>query len=70
MKSIFIINQHIFEKEFPKIQEEAAKIFTDFVSNKKYCGKQNIFWFDAYVEDEINIGRNYISRNVGRRNQR
>jgi len=53
----FLINQHIFEKEFEAIQQKAINVFLDFISDKNYGLGIKLFRFDIYVEPNINFGR-------------
>lgn len=56
-KCWFLINQHIFEKEFEAIQQKAINVFLDFISDKNYGLGIKLFRFDIYVEPNINFGR-------------
>ncbi|OXA96115.1 hypothetical protein [Flavobacterium hercynium] len=53
----FLVNQHIFEKEFVAIEQKAIKVFLDFISDKNYGLGIGLFRFDIYIEPKINFGR-------------
>jgi hypothetical protein len=53
----FLINQHIFAKEFEEIQQKAINVFLDFISDKNYGLSIKLFRFDIYIEPNINFGR-------------
>jgi len=53
----FCVNQHIFEKEFETLEQNASKIFLDFIADKDYGKGIGLFWFDIYVEPTVNFGR-------------
>lgn len=53
----FLINQHIFAKEFEEIQQKATNVFLDFISDKNYGLSIKLFRFDIYIEPNINFGR-------------
>ena len=53
----FLINQHIFEREFETIEQNASKIFLDFISEKNYGVGVAAFRFDIYVEPNVNFAR-------------
>ncbi|WP_281226066.1 hypothetical protein [Flavobacterium aquiphilum] len=60
----FLVNQHIFEKEFEAIEQKAIKVFLDFISDKNYGSGIGLFRFDIYVEPKINFGRQTDSINT------
>lgn len=53
----FLVNQHIFEKEFEAFEQSASKTFLDFISDKDYGKGIGLFRFDIYVEPTVNFGR-------------
>lgn len=53
----FLVNQHIFEKEFEGFEQSASKIFLDFIGDKDYGKGIGLFRFDIYVEPTVNFGR-------------
>lgn len=53
----FLVNQHIFEKEFEAFEQSASKIFHDFIGDKDYGKGIGLFRFDIYVEPTVNFGR-------------
>lgn len=53
----FLVNPHIFEKEFEGFEQSASKIFLDFIGDKDYGKGIGLFRFDIYVEPTINFGR-------------
>lgn len=54
---LFLVNQHIFDKEFEPIEQKAVKVFLDFISDKNYGLGIGLFRFDIYVEPKVNFGR-------------
>lgn len=53
----FLVNQHIFEKEFETFEQSASKTFLDFIGDKDYGKGIGLFRFDIYVEPTVNFGR-------------
>jgi len=53
----FLVNQHIFKKEFEKFEQSASKTFLDFIGDKDYGKGIGLFRFDIYVEQTVNFGR-------------
>ena len=56
-KCWFLVNQHIFEKEFEAFEQSASKTFLDFIGDKDYGKGIGLFRFDIYVEPTVNFGR-------------
>jgi hypothetical protein len=53
----FLVNQHIFEKEFEVIEQKAINVFLGFISDKNYGVGIGLFRFDIYVEQNVNFDR-------------
>lgn len=53
----FLVNQHIFEKEFEAFEQSASKYFLNFIGDKDYGKGIELFRFDIYVEPTVNFGR-------------
>jgi hypothetical protein len=53
----FLINPHIFKKEFEEVERKATSILLDFLQGKDYGAGVKIFRFDIYVESPVNYGR-------------
>lgn len=60
----FLVNQHIFEKEFEASEQSASKTFLDFIGDKDYGKGIGLFRFDIYVEETVNFGRHTDSINT------
>ena len=53
----FHINQHIRGKEYENIEKEAASVFLDFIKGRSYGRGISVYWFDLYVERQVNLGQ-------------
>lgn len=53
----FLINQNQEKREFENLEQEASRLFLDFISGKDYGDSIGLFRFDIYIESKINFGR-------------
>ncbi len=61
----FLINQNIENREFEEIEKEASSRFIDFVNRKDYGKGIELFRFDIYVNEKINLGLHHDSVYTG-----
>lgn len=64
-KCWFLINQHQEDRDLETLEQEASKLFLDFISGNDYGDGIGVFRFDIYVEPEINFGRHTDSVYTG-----
>jgi len=53
----FLINQNQEKRDFETLEQEASRLFLDFISGKDYGDSIGLFRFDIYIEPIINFGR-------------
>jgi hypothetical protein len=53
----FLINQNQQKRDFETLEQEASRLFLDFISDKDYGDSIGLFRFDIYIEPKINFGR-------------
>lgn len=53
----FFINQDQKKREFENLENEASRIFLDFISDKDYGKGIGLFRFDIYIRPTINYGK-------------